>query len=180
MTKSISTKWAMLEAMAAHVLANGLNTASLRPLAKAAGTSDRMLLYHFDSKERLIGELLLFLAAQLAETLDGALPSLRAASVRACIAEIVALLRQEPFRGYMRLWLEIVSAAGQGSPNHASAGSRVIAGYLDWLEKRLPEGTPDARRTACLMLTFLEGTLVMDAVGQSEVAAVGLAMLFPE
>ena len=44
----------LLPLLAAYVLENGLADVSLRPLAKAAGTSDRMLLYHFGSKEELV------------------------------------------------------------------------------------------------------------------------------
>ena len=48
----------LLPLLAAYVLENGLADVSLRPLAKAAGTSDRMLLYHFGSKEELVAALL--------------------------------------------------------------------------------------------------------------------------
>ena len=41
-----------------YVLAHGLVGLSLRPLAAALGTSDRMLVYHFGSKERLVGAVL--------------------------------------------------------------------------------------------------------------------------
>lgn len=44
----------LLEAITDHVLAHGLNDLSLRPLAGALGTSARMLIYYFGSKERLI------------------------------------------------------------------------------------------------------------------------------
>ncbi|MEU9161393.1 TetR/AcrR family transcriptional regulator [Streptomyces sp. NPDC048424] len=37
-----------------YVVRNGLADLSLRPLAKALGTSDRMLLYYFGSKDRLV------------------------------------------------------------------------------------------------------------------------------
>ena len=41
-----------------YVVANGLASLSLRPLAEAIGTSARMLIYHFGSKEALIAEIL--------------------------------------------------------------------------------------------------------------------------
>ena len=41
-----------------YVLERGLARLSLRPLAKALGTSPRMLLYDFGTKERLIHEIL--------------------------------------------------------------------------------------------------------------------------
>ena len=51
MTKKKPNRQALLADLAEHVLKNGLNNASLRPMAKAAGTSDRMLIYHFGSKD---------------------------------------------------------------------------------------------------------------------------------
>ena len=45
---------AAIERMADHVLAEGLAAATLRPLAAAAGTSDRMLLYYFADKDELL------------------------------------------------------------------------------------------------------------------------------
>src|SRR5689334_13292964 len=44
------------DALGDYVLAEGLADMSLRPLAAALGTSPRMLLYHFESKERLVSE----------------------------------------------------------------------------------------------------------------------------
>lgn len=51
------SKQTLLPKLAAHVLRHGLGSASLRPLAKAAGTSDRMLIYHFGSKDALVAAL---------------------------------------------------------------------------------------------------------------------------
>jgi AcrR family transcriptional regulator len=44
----------LLAAAVAFVLANGLSNLSLRELAAAIGTSHRMLIYHFGSKEGLL------------------------------------------------------------------------------------------------------------------------------
>ncbi|MEV6052868.1 TetR/AcrR family transcriptional regulator [Streptomyces sp. NPDC052107] len=48
----------LLDRVRAYVLRNGLTDLSLRPLARALGTSDRMLLYYFGSKERMVAEAL--------------------------------------------------------------------------------------------------------------------------
>jgi AcrR family transcriptional regulator len=45
---------AVLAAVADHILANGVADLSLRSVARAVGTSHRMLLYHFGSKEHLV------------------------------------------------------------------------------------------------------------------------------
>jgi AcrR family transcriptional regulator len=48
----------LLRRAADYVLAHGLADASLRPLAAALGTSGRMLIYYFGSKEQLVLEVL--------------------------------------------------------------------------------------------------------------------------
>jgi AcrR family transcriptional regulator len=48
----------LLERVTNYILKNGLQDLSLRPLAEALGTSARMLIYHFGSKEQLIIEAL--------------------------------------------------------------------------------------------------------------------------
>ncbi len=178
MSDSKSNRIAMLEAMASFVLVHGLNAATLRPMAKAAGTSDRMLLYHFGSKDQLISELLLFLASDLASKLDLSLPPYRAASVQACVTEVVAVLRRDPVRAYTRIWLEIVAVASGGCVSHARIGGEVIAFYGTWLRKRLPEDTADIARTIALVLTMIEGTMIMDAVGRSELADTARQQVF--
>jgi AcrR family transcriptional regulator len=178
MAKLPLTKIDLLHAMAAHVLKNGLNTASLRPLANAAGTSDRMLVYHFRTKDGLIAELLLFLAEDLAGKLEQGLPAQRAQTCRDCVTDIAALLRRKPYNAYMRLWLDIVSAAGQGSRMHARVGHDMITGYLDWLAKRLPTTTKNPAATAGLMMTLIEGMIILDTVGHSTIADSAVDTIF--
>ncbi len=160
-------KSALLDAMAQHVLAHGLNTASLRPLAKSAGTSDRMLIYHFGTKDALIADLLEHLATQMARGLDAALPNTRFESLETCVRTVVELMRRPEFSAYARVWLDIVSAARQGVPEHEKAGGKVIDGFLEWLATRLPQGLDYPDESAAFVLTLVEGTLIMDAVGHT-------------
>jgi len=161
----------LLAALAAHVLAAGLNSASLRPLAAAAGTSDRMLIYHFGSKERLIAAVLEHLAAELAGKLDPLVPPVRAESEAALLRRIIGLLRSPAFRPYVRVWLDIVSAAAQGQAAHRRTGQRIVDVFLDWLAVRHPDG----RAGAAAALVTIEGVLVMDAVGRRRVSDAALA-----
>ncbi|MFG3589807.1 TetR/AcrR family transcriptional regulator [Streptomyces sp. NPDC047990] len=48
----------LLDRVRAYIVRNGLADLSLRPLARDLGTSDRMLLYYFGSKERMVAEAL--------------------------------------------------------------------------------------------------------------------------
>jgi AcrR family transcriptional regulator len=49
---------ALLAACTDHVLNEGLIGLSLRPLAKAVGTSDRMLIYHFGNRDGLVAAII--------------------------------------------------------------------------------------------------------------------------
>ncbi|MGT2426375.1 TetR/AcrR family transcriptional regulator [Amnibacterium kyonggiense] len=49
----------LLERVADHVLAHGATDLSLSELARAVGSNNRMLLYHFGSKEAVLGQAIL-------------------------------------------------------------------------------------------------------------------------
>lgn len=166
-----------LDGMAQHVLVHGLTSASLRPLAAAVGTSDRMLIYHFGSKDGVIAALLRHLAERFVAGLDAALPPGRAASARACLDDVVALLRDPGMAGYLRVWLDILAEAAAGSAAHRAAGEAIMAGFAAWLEGRLPEGTADPADVAAGLLTLIEGVIVMDSVGQSALADRAVALV---
>lgn len=51
-------KQELLDALIAYLARHGLADLSLRPMAAAAGTSARLLIFHFGSKERLLIEVL--------------------------------------------------------------------------------------------------------------------------
>src|SRR3954471_21996928 len=58
MTRATPRRDELAEAATDYALANGLIDLSLRPLAAALGTSDRMLLYHFKDKHDLVATVL--------------------------------------------------------------------------------------------------------------------------
>jgi len=170
----------LLNAMAAHVRGTGLAGASLRPLARAAGTSDRMLIYHFGSKGALIAALLDHLAAEMLSAMSAALPDPRAETEAACLAEIVALLRTPTFRPYLRVWFDIVSAAGRAEDDHVEAARRILLGQVDWIVTRLPDGTPRPKQRAREMLALIQGALVLEVAGLTEPADRALARFYPK
>ena len=168
----------LLRAMAAHVRGTGLAGASLRPLARAAGTSDRMLIYHFGSKGALMADLLDHLAAEMLSAMTAALPPAPCATEAGCAAEIVALLRTPTFRPYLRVWLDILSAAGRGDADHAACARRILSGQVDWIAARLPEGTAKPRQRAAEMLALVQGALVLEIGGMTAAAENAIARAY--
>jgi AcrR family transcriptional regulator len=147
--------------------------------SRAAGTSDRMLIYHFGTKARLMEALLDRLAQEMLGALAAALPARRADSEAALAAEILALLRTPTFRPYLRVWFDILSATGRGDGEHGAAAIRILTGQLDWIEARLPENTPHPRAHAKAMLATIQGALVLDLTGMHKAADLGLSRAYP-
>jgi AcrR family transcriptional regulator len=94
MTEQEERRQAMLVAMADHLLREGLNAASLRPLAAAAGTSDRMLLYYFADKEELLTATLVEVAQRMQPLLETAIPPVQL-SPDDLLARIATVVRGE-------------------------------------------------------------------------------------
>ena len=168
------SRQSLLPLLAAHVLGKGLGQASLRALAKAAGTSDRMLLYHFGSKDALIADLLAFIAATYASALDAALAGDRPTTRSAVIARILAQTHSPAMQPFLSLWWEIVAGAARGEASYRSAAHAMMGELLAWLEGQMPPGDPDPAGGARYLLTLIEGSLMLAAIGHGETARHGL------
>ncbi len=164
----------LLPALAAHVLEHGLGGASLRPLAKAAGTSDRMLIYHFGNKETLITELLGYIAAMYSGALDAMLGDDRPTTRQECLARIMAAGSDPAMQAFLVLWWDIVAGAARGLPGYRAAAGAMMTKQLAWLEGQMPAGDPDPAGGARYLMTLIEGTLMLSAVGHEDTAREGL------
>ncbi|MER6062555.1 TetR/AcrR family transcriptional regulator [Streptomyces sp. NPDC004059] len=105
----------LLGRVRAYVLRNGLTDLSLRPLARALGTSDRMLLYYFGSKERMVAEALagyerrpLLRARELLEAFG---TPTDAAGLRRFMEELWRRFGDPDVRASLPLYLEVMSAS---------------------------------------------------------------------
>lgn len=168
------TKDSLLPLLAANVLAQGLGQASLRPLARAAGTSDRMLIYHFGSKEALITDLLGHIAQIYAAALDAAIGGGRAATRAEVVNRILAQGDAPDMQPFFALWWEIVAGAARDVPGYKTAASAMMDELLGWLETQMPDDDPDPHGGACHLLTLIEGALMLSAIGHGATAQQGL------
>lgn len=151
-----------------YVLAHGIAGLSLRPLAAALGTSDRMLLYHFGSKDVLVAEVIerssdrsvaVLSALPTARTPRAAVLALwrawRAPAVSRCLrvyaqSAALGLLGQEPYRGAARRanlrWTEAVTGyllRGGVPPDRAERVGELADAALFglWLDQPVDAGT---------------------------------------
>ncbi len=158
---------ALLDAMADHLLAHGLAGSPLRALGRAAGTSDRMLLYYFPDKDALLRALLAKVAARLLELLGAAGDAPRAPG--ALLAELWAAARG-PGHAFMLLFLELAARAGRGEEPYRAAAAALAGGFRDWAAARL-----DAPDDAAAVLAALDGAFLLLAAGRADLADAAVA-----
>ncbi|HEX2105828.1 MAG TPA: TetR/AcrR family transcriptional regulator [Solirubrobacteraceae bacterium] len=172
-----SARERLLAAAMEHVANHGVGNLSLRGLAAALGTSHRMLIYHFGSREGLLIEVIRKVEAQqraaLAEMLldEDAPPAETMRRMWRRVAD-PALWPNE------RLFFEIYAQALQGSP-HALP---LLDGIVDlWVEPltriAVAQGRPEAeaRAEARLGVAVTRG-LLLDLLATGERDAVDAAM----
>ena len=165
----------LLPALAQHVLDHGMEHASLRPLAKAAGTSDRMLVYHFGSKEQLVDDVLAHIADTYAQLLDDAFTDEAASTREEVLQRVLESTGNAAMQPFLALWWQIVAGCARGNSGYLSAAQSVMDTLLAWLEQQMPQGDPDPARGARYLLTIIEGTQMLDAIGRGNIAAEGIA-----
>ncbi len=154
----------LLERAYAHVLANGLTGLSLRPLAAAIGSSPRVLLFLFGSKDGLVRALLARARADELELLERIPAPSRPDDLAGAAREVWAWLAADDHRGLLRLWTESY-ARSLVEPDGPWAGfaRRTVE---DWLELLSESQSPRARRTRAgraqrtLVLAILRGAML--------------------
>lgn len=170
MTSREERREAAIERMADHLLAEGLSGASLRPLAAAAGTSDRMLLYYFRDKDELLAATLERVAARLVAGLEAALPAGQPLSRDALLRAAWAVVGSEALKPFARLLLELAAASAGGRQPHAGIAARLVEGFHAWTAARLdvPEGSRSGE--AARLLVTIEGMLFLTGAGRRDLA----------
>lgn len=151
----------LLDAAYQHVLGNGLSDMSLRPLAKAIGSSPRVLLFLFGSKEELVQALLARARqdelAYLAALRDG-----QEAAVGG--REIWSWLAAPSHRALLALWVEGYARSLLGEPGPwADFGSQTVRDWLGLLAACQPASlrdTPEGAAERTLLLAVLRGALL--------------------
>jgi AcrR family transcriptional regulator len=167
---SVNRRQELVDRVASYLLDNGLAGASLRPMAAAAGTSDRMLLYYFPDREAVLAAALEKVAADMALGLDAAIPA-DPLPFRDLLDHLRHALRTPGFGRYMQLWLEIAARASRNERPYRAVGEAIGRSFLAWAAVRLEvEDERDRDARAALLLATLDGLALIDSVGLREAA----------
>lgn len=166
-----------IDKMANYVLSEGLAGATLRPLAAAAGTSDRMLLYYFADKDELLTAVLDRIAARLLKELEAAIP-IGPRPFALLLEQVWAVLGSERLRPYMNVWLDLASGAARDLQPYRNAASVIVDGYLAWVTGRLEaqsDGTSPL--SAALFISAVQGMYLLTAIGRPAIARAAMMEL---
>jgi AcrR family transcriptional regulator len=151
----------LLEAAYRYALTNGLADMSLRPLARAIGSSPRVLLFLFGSKEGLVRALL----ARAREDELSYLEALRdSRGLTATGRDIWSWLAAESHRALLALWVEGYARSLLGEPGPwADFGRDTVRDWLELLAARQPASSRDTEAgqdERTLLLAVLRGALL--------------------
>jgi AcrR family transcriptional regulator len=94
-----------LDAVVDHVIEQGMDGLSLRPLAAALGTSPRMLLYDFGTKEHLVSAIVTEARARQAAMVSEVYRE--SSSARDAVRALWGWLIDPDHRGYVRLYAQV-------------------------------------------------------------------------
>jgi AcrR family transcriptional regulator len=165
LSKTDERRSAIVDRLADHVLAHGMVAASLRPMAKAAGTSDRMLLYYFTDKSELLAATLQRIAERMTDAMaDQAAPE--PLPLDALQKRLAGFLFDDRFWPYMCVWIELAGRSARGDSLFTPIASAIGQGFLAWGEAQLASDSDDARaRDAAKLLVAIEGMVLVRAIG---------------
>ncbi|MFF3212666.1 SRPBCC domain-containing protein [Streptomyces sp. NPDC002886] len=157
-------KLQLLELAYAHVLDHGLADMSLRPLAEAIGSSPRVLLFLFGSKDALVQALL----ARARQDETGMLEAVHRARPEHGLArtgELVWSWLADPgHRKVLTLWVEGYARSLSGAEGPwAGFAERTIADWLELFAAAQPPArrdTPEGLAERTLLLSVLRGALL--------------------
>jgi len=160
---------AILECLAGYVLDHGLDAANLRAMARACGTSDRMLLYYFPDKASLLAAVFERIAGQLTVMMDAAAPP-QPLPPEALRSTLVPLLLDQAVWPYMRVWLAMASRAAHGDPLCRAVGEQLGRGFFAWAKQHVEAPDEAARdREASRIFALIEGLVLLKALGLDDV-----------
>jgi AcrR family transcriptional regulator len=174
---STDTRERLLAAAVDYAAEHGLADLSLRALAAGLGTSHRMLIFHFGSKEGLLVEVVRAVEAQQRALLE----QLRAAPEQDLLDRVRAFWQQltsPALWPYERLFFEVYVQGLQGKQPATRLLEDAIQAWLTPMADLLTsQGVPvqEAQTEARLAIAVTRG-LLLDLLATGDLAAVDAAM----
>jgi AcrR family transcriptional regulator len=151
---------ALLDACTRHVLAHGLAGLSVGAMAKSAGTSPRMLIYHFTTKDQLVTEVLHDARRRQRALFDGLIQARPGVRFPTVIREAWPRLSGPEAMPYHNLFRELHDLSREASP-WKEFPRQAADDWLPTIEAGLrADGHPDVAAMATVILATIRGLLL--------------------
>ena len=146
-----------------ELLTNGVGDLSLRPLAERVGSSARLLIYHFDSKEQLVAAALAEVRRHIGASLYARANRARPQTLRELMLMVWDWATEPPNQRYFRLLFEVDGLAMfdrlSFSEEVRRANSAVWITLIDRAASRLKQGGDLFSNHSTLILATFTGLL---------------------
>lgn len=153
------TRNQLLEKCLAYFLRRGVANLSLRPLAAAAGTSARMLLHYFGSKEALIAEVMGQVQARLQAAFQELATNQGTRDRETLLQDFWKVLSAKTNRPALRLLFEVQMLALQNPKRYRRYLTRTSATWRELIQRALPCRQKSAV-SATLYTAVIDGLLL--------------------
>ena len=151
----MSRREELLDRVTDHVLEHGLVGLTLRPVAAAIGTSDRMLIYHFGTRDDLVSAVVARAGERSVAAVD-ALPA--APTVRAAVNRLWAAYGEDPLDRCMDVYVQAAATGLFGSEPYLSQARASNERWVAALRAYLVRSGAPARR-ARRIVTLVDSAL---------------------
>lgn len=158
-SRYIDTRNQLLENCLAYFLRHGVANLSLRPLAAAVGTSARMLIHYFGSKEALISEVMGQVQARLQVSFQEQSAHAETKDRTRLLQGFWKILSAKSNQPALRLLFEVQMLALQNPKRYRRYLTRTSATWRQLVEKALPVKQRDVV-TATLYTAVVDGLLL--------------------
>jgi len=157
----------LLERVISYLAGAGVGDRSLRQIAAGAGTSHRMLIYHFGTRDALLVEVV----RAVEERQRVALAAMKSGTPRDLALEFWERLADPALAPYERLFFELYGAALAGQESVAPVLDGIVTSWLQ--DESMFAGLPLAK--ARMALAFTRGAL-LDLLATGDRAGVDAAV----
>ncbi len=163
------TKEEILAGALEAAYAEGLSQLTFGRLAKRLGTSDRIIVYYFPTKDDLISEVLVAVGGRLMEELEDAFGE-RATDHVELAATAWPVLARKDVDPVFALYFEAIGLAAAGREPYRALVTQLINGWVEWLTDFF-DGPPEhCRSEAEAGIALIDGLLLLRQLAGPEAA----------
>ena len=131
-----------------YVLREGLIGLTLRPLAEAIGTSDRMLIYHFGTRDELVSDVVVEATRRAIEAVEQ-VPA--APTIRSAVNRLWAAYQTQPLHACLQVYLQAAATGLIGHEPHLSLARDANEQWAQALRDYFVRSGAPARRVVRLV-----------------------------